>query len=324
MSKSLYHTVFFSDAISAWMGSPRSTLTSSSKMRRTIYQNNCANVDRSLGICSSYVSSKPSRNKYMRHSATYSDTSSQTSQYPSSPGSSQPGTGPGILPDEEWNLRAGRAIYTLKTTLPTFFETGLVSTVDGNADLLNVASCQATPEEAGEDQRSHAQHVSESIYAPNIRLSYTPPSTFTLPSAFPKTLQVEGLPLYHASASFVRHTLSAFNTELHVDLCKLQVRSSGARQRQIVIRTIVGGKSRLSGTRNEWDIHSTYTLSPHSGLIELHVVESIHPAPHVTFYDGLRSALARLTGVDVPRQANDGMRGCNSDRKLAPEPIRGK
>ena len=65
------------------------------------------------------------------------------------------------------------------------------------------------------------------------------------------------------------------------------------------------------------DRHSTYALSARSALIELHVVESIHPAPHITFYDGLRAALARMAGLDVDRQANDGMRSCVSDRKAA-------
>lgn len=67
---------------------------------------------------------------------------------------------------------------------------------------------------------------------------------------------------------------------------------------------------------------STYTLSPHSALIDMHVVESIHPAPHITFYDGFRAALARMAGIDVDRQANGGMRGCVSDGNVARNPFR--
>jgi hypothetical protein len=70
------------------------------------------------------------------------------------------------------------------------------------------------------------------------------------------------------------------------------------------------------------DRHSTYTLSPAFALIDLHVVESIHPAPHITFYDGLRAALARMAGIDVDRQASGGMRGCVSDRNVARVPVR--
>jgi len=142
-------------------------------------------------------------------------------------------------------------------------------------------------------------HTSESIYASNIRLVYTPPSSLGLPGAFPKTLQVEGLPLYHASAAFIRHTLTALHTDLHVDLCKLQLRSNGPREKQILVRNIVSGRSRLTKSVNEWDVVSTYTVSPHTGLIDLHTVESIQPAPHITVFDGLRAALARLAGVDL-------------------------
>lgn len=65
------------------------------------------------------------------------------------------------------------------------------------------------------------------------------------------------------------------------------------------------------------DRHSTYALSPRSALIELHVVESIHPAPHVTFYDGLRAALVRIAAIDIGREASGGMRSCVCDRKVA-------
>ena len=67
-----------------------------------------------------------------------------------------------------------------------------------------------------------------------------------------------------------------------------------------------------------------YTLSPHTALIELHVVESIHPAPHITFYDGLRTALARLAGIGMDREAGEGVRGCVSDTRLRPVPIQEK
>lgn len=58
---------------------------------------------------------------------------------------------------------------TLQETLPNFFETGLVAL----------------------DDRRRGQGP-ESIYAPNIRLVYTPPSASALPAALPKTIQVEG------------------------------------------------------------------------------------------------------------------------------------
>ncbi|GJJ13037.1 hypothetical protein Clacol_007286 [Clathrus columnatus] len=207
-----------------------------------------------------------------------------------------------VVSDHEYNIRLGRATYTLETTLPTFFQTGLVSIAEPDDEVSLLSGTR----KAGKPLQ--VEDVSESIYASNIRLSYTPPTAFSLPAAFPRTLQVEGLPLYHASAAFIRHTLSAFNMDLGLSLCKLTIRSLGARDRQIEVRTIISGKSRLSGALNEWDVHSTYTLSPQSGLIDLHVVESIQPAPHITFLDGLRGTLARLAGIDVERRATaDGL-----------------
>ncbi|KAF8528426.1 hypothetical protein BU17DRAFT_38136, partial [Hysterangium stoloniferum] len=209
----------------------------------------------------------------------------------------------------------GKAVYTLETTLPKFFQIGLISYVEPDTD---------TSGSEASDSHARPAHIPDSIYAPNIKLSYTPPTALSLPSAFPKKLQVEGLPLYHASAAFIRHTLSAFYTELDVSLCKLTLRSMGPRDRQIVIRTIVTGKSRLSGTQNEWDVHSTYTLSPDTALIEQHVVESIHPAPHMTFYDGLRTTLAGLAGSNMDQEPVSGMQGCMSDPKLERLGIRNK
>lgn len=43
---------------------------------------------------------------------------------------------------------------------------------------------------------------------------------------------------------------------------------------------------------------SIYTFSPRTGLVAVHTVNSIHPAPHETVYDALRASLVklRLTG----------------------------
>lgn len=202
-----------------------------------------------------------------------------------------------VISDHEYNIRLGRAVYTLETTLPDFFQTGLVPMATLNDESSTSGSKREDDNKPLEDKK-----VPESIYASNIRLSYTPPAAFGLPAAFPRTLQVEGLPFYHASAAFIRHTLSAFNTDLQLNLCKFTVRSLSPRNRQIEIRTILSGRSRLSGALNEWDVYSTYTLSPQTGLIDVHVVDSIQPAPHMTFLDGLRGTLARLAGLDLERR----------------------
>ncbi|KIJ56345.1 hypothetical protein M422DRAFT_150950 [Sphaerobolus stellatus SS14] len=142
------------------------------------------------------------------------------------------------------------------------------------------------------------------IYAPNIRLVYRPPASALglLATTLPETFQVEGLPMYHASAAFVRHTLSALNTKLRVVLCKLRLRGERrTRKMEIEIRTIVTGETRLSGTQVEWDVVSTYSVNSATGLIDVHTVESIQPAPHISIFDGLRASLGRLTGVDLGR-----------------------
>ena len=66
-------------------------------------------------------------------------------------------------------IRIGRAVSLLKSSIPTFFETGLVSSAENN----------------------------ESVYANNIQLSYTPP--VHLPPPFPKTLSVEGMSIHPVS-----------------------------------------------------------------------------------------------------------------------------
>lgn len=85
-------------------------------------------------------------------------------------------------------LLSGRAVYTLETTLPDFFQIGLVpmATQDNENSLLS--------SKREDNKPSEVKTVPESIYASNIRLSYTPPAAFGLPAAFPRTLQVEGWP----------------------------------------------------------------------------------------------------------------------------------
>lgn len=107
-------------------------------------------------------------------------------------------------------LSIGRAVYTLRTTLPDFFEAGLVSRVDHDQDLR----FQPAPETDAQNERPEAHPAPESIYAPNIRLSYTPPTALSLPSAFPKTLQVEGTKIGPLTSSRYELTLSARSSAL--------------------------------------------------------------------------------------------------------------
>ncbi|KZV94451.1 hypothetical protein EXIGLDRAFT_736956 [Exidia glandulosa HHB12029] len=170
----------------------------------------------------------------------------------------------GELSDREWDIQTGHAIDILRNTMPDFFATGLVS-------------------------RSETDSPQASIYAPNIRLSYTPP--VQLPSPLPATFRLEGIPLYHASAVFVRHTLATLYSDLRVEMRNVTVVDTGKRERHVKLGIGVHGAGRVSGAQTQWDVVSTYHFSPATGLINQHTVDSIHPAPHVTVFDALKRML---------------------------------
>ncbi|TBU40989.1 hypothetical protein BD309DRAFT_926148 [Dichomitus squalens] len=235
-------------------------------------------------------------------------------------GSSLPGSlppeeeGPGELSDQEWEIRTGRAIYILQQTLPTFFSTGLISSVDTSG---------------GNEKGDKSDEIS--IYSPNVRLEYRPPVPF--PPPFPRTLHVEGLPLYMGSSVFVRHTLSALYTDLRVELQRVRVHgprsSSGPpldssanpnapgdihrsqqsktrsnREKSLFVGLMVHGINRVSKAEGGWQVNSTYTFSPITGLIHLHVIDSIHPAPHQAFFSALQAALSKI-GLGSTRDAGE-------------------
>ncbi|KIO11707.1 hypothetical protein M404DRAFT_40043, partial [Pisolithus tinctorius Marx 270] len=203
---------------------------------------------------------------------------------------------PGAISDQEWDVRTGRAIYVLQQTLPDFFRIGLVSNVDptrGPDLVYNISS---------------EQTEIENIYSPKIRLSYTPP--VALPSPFPRTLSIEGLPLYLASSVFIRHTMKTLYSDLRVELRKVVVQippltpksnaaghSRSTREKSLFIGLTVLGTTRVSGGLGEWQIDSTYSFSPFTGLINLHTINSIQPAPHQAAYDALRASFSNVFGL---------------------------
>lgn len=203
---------------------------------------------------------------------------------------------PGTISDQEWEVRTGRAIYVLQQTLPEFFRIGLVSNVDptrGPDLVYNVPS---------------EQTEIENIYSPKIRLTYTPP--VALPSPFPRILSIEGLPLYLASSVFMKHTMKTLYSDLRVDLRKVVVQSPprtlkgnevghsrSTREKNLFIGLTVLGTARVSGGLGEWQIDSTYSFSPLTGLINLHTINSIQPAPHQAAYDALRASFSNVFGL---------------------------
>ncbi|KAF8443683.1 hypothetical protein L210DRAFT_3089659 [Boletus edulis BED1] len=197
---------------------------------------------------------------------------------------------PEQIPDLEWEIRTGRAIYILERTLPDFFQVGLVSHIDPTRpDIVDVAVSD------------------ESIYSPVIRLTYTPP--VALPPPFPRTLSLEGLALYMASSVFIRHTMKTLYSDLRVEMRKLAVHTpsitapptdvtpSRRREKSLFVGLTVHGTTRVSGGTGEWQIDSTYGFSPASGLINLHTIDSIQPAPHQAAYDALKASLSQVFGI---------------------------
>ncbi|KAI0339348.1 hypothetical protein BDW22DRAFT_1361903 [Trametopsis cervina] len=223
----------------------------------------------------------------------------------------------GKVSDQEWEIRTGRAIYILQQTLPEFFETGLVSSLDHSLDD-HASSSKAwslpNPTDTWHSIKGklsptsksprESEEVNEapSIYSPRIHLTYTPP--VPLPAPLPKTLHTEGLHLYIASSIFVRHTLNALYTDLAVEIKRVRVTNGGPtqgsllslpqpspsrrqRDKSISFGLGVSGVGRVSGARTEWEINCTYIFSPLTGLIVHHSVDSIEPAPHQGLFEAL-------------------------------------
>jgi hypothetical protein len=123
-------------------------------------------------------------------------------------------------------------------------------------------------------------------------------------------LHIEGLPLYTASSVFIRHTMNAIYSDLDVEMTKVVVDGSSSaltsssgvgwkegvdgskerrhrREKSLYIGLRVIGKTRVSGSTGEWDVNSTYAFNPQSGLIHMHTINSILPAPHQAVFDAL-------------------------------------
>ncbi|KAK7062615.1 hypothetical protein VNI00_000103 [Paramarasmius palmivorus] len=240
------------------------------------------------------------------------------------PSSSEPpkkSEGQDEVSDREWEVRTGRAIDVLTQTLPDFFE----STGEPRpTSSIHIPVVNVNPL----DYRARNESL-ESIYSPKVRLSYTPP--VELPTPFPKTLHIEGLPLYIASSAFVRHTLNTLYSDLRVTLHKVVVNTPKSsprypsanhsdgdsedqphvsskpkpnREKSLFIGLTVTGNSRVSRAVGEWEVNCTYGFSPNTGLIHVHTINSIEPAPHQTVYDALRTSLGSVFGFGVP-EASD-------------------
>ncbi|KAF8154804.1 hypothetical protein B0H34DRAFT_538196 [Crassisporium funariophilum] len=248
-----------------------------------------------------------------RHQSGYSNLGLRSQHAPDSlpePGKESPPE----IPDQDWEIRTGRAIFVLQETLPDFFSTGLVTSINTTTGSPRPAPSAFTPSANVNFLEHHIlDENEESIYSPNVRLCYTPP--VALPSSFPKILHVEGLQMYLASASLVRHTMNALYSDLNLNIIKLVVNTPKSsspsaddrgysstkrrinRDKSILVRQVVTGTARVSGKLGEWEIESTYTFSPLTGLIHEHMVNSIHPAPHQAVYDSLRSSLGKVLGL---------------------------
>lgn len=193
------------------------------------------------------------------------------------------------IDDDEWSLRAGRAIDTLHHTLPSFFTNGLYGSLPPPTSYL--ASNRNADRVKGTDHDTDA----ESIYDPSIRLSYTPPAAIAPP--FWRTMHVDGYPLYMASAAFIRHTLNALYSHTALEIRSFSVypppSSTPARnETRVVVRKFITGSSRVSSAPHEWHVVSRYALHPQTARICQHVIEDITPAPTSGAWEALRGGLS--------------------------------
>ncbi|KZV64258.1 hypothetical protein PENSPDRAFT_588724 [Peniophora sp. CONT] len=228
------------------------------------------------------------------------------------------------LSDAEWDARAGAAIDTLTRTLPHFLESGLHTRTDSSLSHLSSLTGFATSRDAAPSDDGEG----EQIYDSRIRLSYTPPAE--LPAPLPRTLHVDGLPLYLASSMLLRHSLHAIYSPLTLTVTSVRVSSTrppgsgpsipslppshrnGAesvqrhekayeRQKSLAIGFDIDGRGRVGGKSAHWEIRSTYHFHPMHARIHRHVVDSIVPAPSSGVFDLLRSVLDGVGGrVGVP------------------------
>lgn len=171
-----------------------------------------------------------------------------------------------------------------------------------------------------------------------------------------------GISLYLASSVLLRHALNALYTDLRVELQRVRVhgpRSSSTsglsadeprteptsqtrsiREKSLFVNFSVRGTNRVSKAEAGWEVYvpalapcfaactntmyrnSTYTFSPVTGLIHLHAIDSIHPAPHQAFFDALQAALSKIglgRSSDPREGAGAGGMARTSSRPPAPD-----
>ncbi|KAI5886547.1 uncharacterized protein SCHCODRAFT_02641973 [Schizophyllum commune H4-8] len=236
--------------------------------------------------------------------------------------------GPEDISDQEWELRTGRGIYVLQETLPDFFKSGLVTSIDKEtgeprrSSPLHIPIAHASPL----DFLRHDEDI-ESIYSPNVRLSYTPKAEH-VSALLPKNLTIEGYSFYLASSVLLRRGLSTMYHDLHVELTKMRVTTGGSkphpdiptppplaadsaskrksREKSLYMLMKVQGIARVSGNLADWEVATTYTFSPATGLILQHTIHSIHPEPSRTVYDSVATSLTNLFGLGGPARPGAG------------------
>jgi len=220
------------------------------------------------------------------------------------------------ISDREWILRTGRTVDMLLATLPNFFVNGLTTQIIHPQSLLPPASLTGTNLNA--DRITCTEKDQDiPVYSPSIYLQYTHPTALLVP--LPQNLQVKGLPLYIASAMFVRHTINAIYTNLSIKLCMIRRSSpphmplqSHPRELRVSIRLLVFGHARLTGQPAEWRVHSTYSFEPTNALIGYHRIDSILPEPHDGTLDLLRRALGETSASIVRECIPPPIQQCNA------------
>ncbi|ORY27450.1 hypothetical protein BCR39DRAFT_538069 [Naematelia encephala] len=180
----------------------------------------------------------------------------------------------GEVDDREWELRVGRAMMHLRDTLPVFFG---------------------------------PEYNSSSMFPPDI---FSHNVVLKLPQPLP--IKISSLTAYSMAFSIARNGMLALHSDMRNSLDRMTLsptppaatplipgkaltlsrKSIASRQKQIRIQISVHGTPRLPPHKEStWQTSSLYTLSPYSGLIMTHEVESIRPLPGEGVAEWMRSRL---------------------------------
>ncbi|TIB75969.1 hypothetical protein E3Q23_02088 [Wallemia mellicola] len=179
----------------------------------------------------------------------------------------------GEISNRDHRLQVGRAIRTLRLTLPRFFDDGLSYRVYGGEEEI------------------YAPNVA--LYLPNFHTLHPPP--------------LKGRAVYLRSASLLRLAFVALHSDAAVTL-----KSTHYYEGDLRISLMVSSINRLTRELSEWDSSLFRYTFDNAGLIDVHEVLRINPPPTSSAIEGLRAVWMRLQHKPEEAVLFDGS-GSNED-----------